>query len=61
VWIQCFTCKACNQAVSRSGPDPLEMLEYCLQCDDLEARAEAHEAFAIRGERDKLCTVTRAA
>jgi hypothetical protein len=37
------------------------LFDYCLRCDDLESVAEALEAFAVRGEREKLVTVVRAA
>jgi hypothetical protein len=61
MWTQYFTCKACKRPVSRSGPDPLLLFDYCLRCDGLEALAEAYEELAVRGEREKLITVARAA
>ena len=61
MWTQYFTCKACQQSVSRSGPDPLALFDYCLRCEHRTVVAETLEVLAVHDELAKRRTMTGAA
>ena len=46
MWIQCFTCKRCQESVQRRGDDPLTYFDYCPGCEGRAAAETASPAVA---------------
>ena len=53
MWIQCFTCKQCQESVERRCDDPLTFFDYCLRCEN-RLSTEASSAVAAGAQQEAV-------